>query len=86
MNDNTAVANKGCVAGGRRSEKIDVDLLPRAGGHLAELACEIADLAGGGILGVAGRLLTTTSRVEVSECGGARAICSNGMSVDVVDW
>jgi hypothetical protein len=54
-------------------------------GHLAVLAAQIADFAGGRLGGITRGRVATLVRVEIAEGGGTVARGGNRVSVDAVD-
>jgi hypothetical protein len=85
VDDEAAVAEEGADALLRR--RIQVHVLGREGvrGDLAVLAGQVADLAGLGQGGVAGRGLAADERVQMPESLGAVAVGRDRSCVDVVD-
>lgn len=83
VNDKGAVAKEGVGAFIERDERVRVFDVERVTGNLAVLAAQITNLASGGLGGIAGRLLATVGRVQMSTSRSAVAVRSR-VDVNVV--
>ena len=85
VEDDAAVADEVADTGGGGGVEVEVGGREGAAGHVAVLACEIADLAGEGGDGVARRNLAALEGIQVPKGTGAVAVGGDGLVVDVVD-
>ena len=85
MNDDRAVPKKAARARCSGGVKVEEARLEGTGGDIAELPCEVADLALFRLRRVARRGFTADSGVEVGKGTGAVAVGGDGLVVDVVN-
>lgn len=86
MEDDGAVTKESANALLGRSVIVDVLGLVRVACDLSMLATVISDLARGRVLGIAGRVLAASKRIEMGESRSAVAVGRNRVNVNVVGF
>lgn len=84
MDDKAPIAEKGAYALSCRGELVIVRDHEGIRRDLAMLAAQVANLAGLGEPGVAGRVFAADERIQVSEGLGAVAVARNRFGMDVI--